>query len=65
MTEIKKILKVVADVLNIASDLGIVDVKAHPPFEWNLKACKEDEGEGWCSIQELVKKLREVANGVS
>lgn len=61
MTEIKRILKVVADALDIASDFGIIDVQANPPLEWGLVAYEEDVNEGWCSIQELVKKLRELS----
>jgi len=38
---------------------------SHPPFEWGLKAYEEDEGLGWCSVQELAKRLREIANNSS
>jgi hypothetical protein len=59
--EIRKALLVAADALEIASDWNVVDVQVNPPFQWGLIAYEESTADGWCSVMELARKLRELA----
>lgn len=60
MDDIKEIMLLAAEALEIAGDHGIGDVQINPPPEWNLKAYEENKEDGWCNVKELATKLREL-----
>lgn len=64
LTEMRKALLVAADALEIASDWNVTDVQVNPPEDWALDAYEESAADGWCSVMELVRKLREMARGI-
>ena len=58
--QLKQSLKVAADALSIANDWNVSEMELELPPEWNL----DNEGleEGWCSTNELSRKLRQLSN---
>lgn len=58
--EVRKALLIAADALEIAGDWNVADVQVYPPEEWGLESYSENAQDGWCSVRQLAKKLREL-----
>jgi hypothetical protein len=59
--EVLQALRLAADALEIAADWNLDNVQINPPSEWELGAMGEDPADGWCSTNQLARKLREIA----